>query len=129
VNSSPAKITIEAESALFVSIAQYVVAKSLMVVPVLYIMSIFALVIPGLLVNDQPAEHFGQASLLWAIFMFCFECLAECLSGKAPSVAASLPRLLLPRVTGKAEPHGPYRNDSLGRGSNFWDAAVHELLV
>ncbi|CAB9505534.1 Putative white-brown complex homolog protein 30 [Seminavis robusta] len=58
----------------------YVVAKSIMVVPVLWVMSIFALAIPGLLVQDQPKDVFLQASLLWTVIMFCFECLAECLS-------------------------------------------------
>jgi hypothetical protein len=71
--------------------SQYVLAKSVMVIPVLYIMGIVALAIPGLVANDQPVAHFGQASLLWAVVMFSFECLAECLAGKGQSFAASLP--------------------------------------
>ena len=58
----------------------YVVAKSVMVIPVIYIMSLFALAIPGLAIQDHPTSGFGQATLLWSLLMFCFECVAECLS-------------------------------------------------
>lgn len=58
----------------------YVLVKSIMVLPVIYTMSLFALAIPGLAVQDFQTSSFGQATLLWAIVMFCFECLAECLA-------------------------------------------------
>lgn len=58
----------------------YVAVKSIMVIPLLYIMSLFALAIPGLAIQDFPTETFGQATLIWTVLMFSFECFAECLS-------------------------------------------------
>ena len=58
----------------------YVAVKSTMVLPLLYIMSLFALAVPGLAVQDFPISSFGQATLLWSILMFCFESFAECLA-------------------------------------------------
>lgn len=58
----------------------YVTVKTIMVLPVIYIMSLFALAIPGLAVQDLPTSSFGQATLIWSLLMFCFESLAECLA-------------------------------------------------
>lgn len=58
----------------------YVLVKSVMVLPLLYLMSLFALAIPGLAVQDYPTSTFAQSTLLWTLVMFCFECLAECLA-------------------------------------------------
>lgn len=58
----------------------YVTVKSIMVLPVIYIMSLFALAIPGLAVQDFQVSGFGQSTILWSILMLCFESLAECLA-------------------------------------------------
>lgn len=63
-----------------VSPASYILAKTIMVLPVMYIMSLFALVIPSYVIQGNPWEGFGQSTLLWSVTMYCFECLAECLS-------------------------------------------------
>ena len=63
-----------------VSPMSYVISKSIMVLPVIYIISLFALVIPGFIMFDYPWDSFGAATLIWSLFFFVFENLAECLA-------------------------------------------------
>jgi hypothetical protein len=58
----------------------YFLAKSLLVLPIMLIFAVFALAIPAFAVLDFPVEAFGMQLVLWAVYLFVFECLAECLS-------------------------------------------------
>jgi hypothetical protein len=58
----------------------YVFAKSLLVIPIMFVFAIFALAIPAFAIMDFPIETFGVAIILWACLIFVFECVAECLS-------------------------------------------------
>lgn len=58
----------------------YVMAKSILVLPIMLIFAIFALGIPSILIMDFPGSSFGKAVLLWSAVMYVFECVAECLS-------------------------------------------------
>jgi ABC-2 type transporter len=58
----------------------YVLAKTILVIPIILVFAIFALGIPSVLIMDFPGDKFGPAMLLWSAVMYVFECLAECLS-------------------------------------------------
>lgn len=58
----------------------YVLAKSVLVLPIILIFAVFALGIPAVLIMDFPGSQFGAAMLLWSAVMFVFECCAECFS-------------------------------------------------
>lgn len=58
----------------------YVLAKSLLVIPIMVIFAIFALLIPSFAIQDVPFSAFGRVIGLYSALMFVFECLAECLS-------------------------------------------------
>jgi hypothetical protein len=58
----------------------YVLAKSILVLPILFIFSLFALGIPLYIIQDAEGESFGPVIILFACTMFVFESLAECLS-------------------------------------------------
>ena len=63
-----------------VSPLSYVLAKTILVLPIMFIFAIFALGIPSFAIMDFPGESFGKAILLWSAVMYVFECLAEALS-------------------------------------------------
>lgn len=63
-----------------VSPLTYVLAKSILVLPLLFIFALCALGIPSFLIMDFPIESFGKAILLWTAAIVVFEALAECLS-------------------------------------------------
>jgi ABC-type multidrug transport system ATPase subunit len=63
-----------------VSAFSYVLAKSILVLPILFIFSIFALGIPSYAIQNSPPESFGIVIIMFACLMFVFESLAECLS-------------------------------------------------
>jgi hypothetical protein len=58
----------------------YALAKSVLVAPIMFIFAIFALLIPTFAVMDFPWGSFGMGIVIWAVVMYVFECLAECLS-------------------------------------------------
>mmetsp|Transcript_16921 Transcript_16921/g.38969 ORF Transcript_16921/g.38969 Transcript_16921/m.38969 type:complete len:425 (-) Transcript_16921:141-1415(-) len=58
----------------------YVVAKSCLTLPIMYIFSIFALGVPYFAVIDGPVESFGWNTILFTALMFNFESVAETLS-------------------------------------------------
>ena len=58
----------------------YVLAKSILVIPIILIFAIFALGIPSILIMDFPGDKFGAEVLLWSAVMYVFECAAECFS-------------------------------------------------
>lgn len=58
----------------------YVLSKMILVVPIMFIFAVFALGIPSIVIMDFPGNSFGVAIVLWAVCMYTFECVAECLS-------------------------------------------------
>jgi hypothetical protein len=58
----------------------YVLAKFVLVLPIFFIMAVFALGIPSFVVQDNAKEAFGMSIILFACVLYVFESLAECLS-------------------------------------------------
>jgi len=58
----------------------YMMAKTVLVLPIMFIFGVFALGIPTILIMDFPVEAFGKSILMYAGVMSVFECVAECLS-------------------------------------------------
>lgn len=79
LNAEFATILREAKNGM-VSPLTYVFAKTILVLPIMFIFAIFALGVPSFAIMDFPSESFGQAVLLWSVIMYVFECLAEALS-------------------------------------------------
>ena len=63
-----------------VSGGSYLLAKSIITLPVFFIFALFALGIHMFAVQDAPKEAFGMVMILFAATMFVFESVAECLS-------------------------------------------------
>lgn len=63
-----------------VSAGSYVLAKSVIVLPVLFIFAIFSLGIPMFAIQGVPKEAFGIEIILFTATMFVFESVAECLA-------------------------------------------------
>ena len=55
-------------------------AKTILVLPMLFLFALFALGIPLYAIQDAPKESFGIMIVMFAVIMFVFESLAECLS-------------------------------------------------
>jgi len=58
----------------------YVIAKSIMVIPIMFVFSLFALGINSFAIQDSPGESFWLVIVLYAVVMYVFECVAEALS-------------------------------------------------
>jgi len=58
----------------------YVLAKSIIVIPIFFIFAIFSLGVPLYVVQNAYIDSFGTIIALFACIMFAFESLAECLS-------------------------------------------------
>eukprot|EP00527_Entomoneis_sp_CCMP2396_P007145 CAMPEP_0198142730 /NCGR_PEP_ID=MMETSP1443-20131203/5442_1 /TAXON_ID=186043 /ORGANISM="Entomoneis sp., Strain CCMP2396" /LENGTH=649 /DNA_ID=CAMNT_0043805811 /DNA_START=139 /DNA_END=2088 /DNA_ORIENTATION=+ len=58
----------------------YVIAKSILVTPIMYIFSLFSLGIPFFAVIGASGASFVGCTLIYAACLFCFESVAECLS-------------------------------------------------
>jgi hypothetical protein len=58
----------------------YVLTKSVLVLPILFIFAFFALGLQSFVIQDVPGEAFGMTMLLFVCVMFVFESLAECLA-------------------------------------------------
>jgi hypothetical protein len=63
-----------------VSPLSYVFAKTILVIPIMFIFGIFALGIPTFAIMDFPGSSFGMGLLLWSLAIYSFECVAESLS-------------------------------------------------
>jgi ABC-type multidrug transport system ATPase subunit len=63
-----------------VSGGSYLLAKTIITLPILFVFALFSLGIPMFAVQDVPKEAFGIMMILFAAVMFVFESLAECLS-------------------------------------------------
>jgi len=59
------------------SAASYLIAKMILVTPILFMFSIAALGIPGFVVQAYPASTFGPFVLLWTVQIFMWESSAE----------------------------------------------------
>lgn len=60
-----------------VSPISYILAKTILVLPIMFIFAVFALGIPGFLVQGFEASTFGRAIGLWACLIYVFECASE----------------------------------------------------
>lgn len=60
-----------------VSPLTYVVAKTLLVLPIMFVFSLCALVVPYFLIVDFPWETSITAICIWSACIFEYECLAE----------------------------------------------------
>jgi ABC-2 type transporter len=58
----------------------YVLARSILAIPMIFCFAIFALALPSIVIMDFPADKFATAILLWSACMYVFECAAECFS-------------------------------------------------
>ena len=58
----------------------YILAKSVLSIPAVFVFGLFALGIPSTLIMDFPGSSFGMMLLLWSAAMYHFESLAEALS-------------------------------------------------
>lgn len=58
----------------------YVLAKTILVIPIFFLFALFALGIPAFLIQDYPVDVFGWSVLLFASLLFVFESVAEALS-------------------------------------------------
>jgi ABC-type multidrug transport system ATPase subunit len=63
-----------------VSALSYIFAKTILVIPIMIIFSIFALGIPAFAVLAFDPSSFGRAILIWAATLYVFECVAEFLA-------------------------------------------------
>ena len=63
-----------------VSSASYVLAKSIITIPVMFVFALFSLGIPMFAIQQAPKESFGIMMILFAAVSFVFESVAECLS-------------------------------------------------
>jgi len=58
----------------------YVLAKTVITLPFIFLFAIFALGIPGFLMQNYPSTGSFKVLLLWSIHAYVFESLAECLA-------------------------------------------------
>ena len=58
----------------------YILSKTILVLPIFFVFGFFALGIPLYAVQDAPGESFHMVIFLYAVIMFVFESVAECLS-------------------------------------------------
>jgi hypothetical protein len=63
-----------------VSPLSYVLAKTILVIPIMFVFGVFALGIPTFAIMDFPGSAFGMGLLWWSLTMYAFECVAESLS-------------------------------------------------
>lgn len=55
----------------------YIIAKTILVIPVIVVFALMALVVPAFLIQNVSFESFGYVILLWAVIIYYFECAAE----------------------------------------------------
>lgn len=54
----------------------YAVAKTVLVIPIMFIYAIAALGVPSFAIMDFPGDSFGKAVLLWSALLYVYECIA-----------------------------------------------------
>jgi len=62
------------------SATSYVLAKTILVLPIMYIFAVVALGLSGFVIQSWQGASFGDVTVLWAVEIFVFECVAEALS-------------------------------------------------
>lgn len=60
-----------------VNSTSYTLAKTVLVIPIMYIFSLFALGIPAYAMQDYPASTFGLLTALWSVHYYIYENFAE----------------------------------------------------
>ena len=63
-----------------VSAPSYILAKTILVISIMFIFALFALGIPSFLIQDVPGSAFGTSVILWAVLIYVFECASEALA-------------------------------------------------
>lgn len=61
-----------------VSPISYILAKTILVIPIMFVFAIFGLGIPAFVIQDFAGAAFGRCIVLWAALIYVFECAAEC---------------------------------------------------
>ena len=79
-----------------ISAGSYVFVKSLLTLPILFLFTLFALLIPNYIIQDVPWSTFGLTVCLYAANLFVYESVAEALSVlfENPIVSNSPERIL-----------------------------------
>lgn len=60
-----------------VSALSYILAKTVLVIPIMFVFALFALGIPGFLIQDFEGSAFGCAIAIWLVLLYSFECATE----------------------------------------------------
>jgi len=63
-----------------VNLLSYVIAKTILVIPIILMCSISSLAIPAFVVQQWPISRFVVITGIHALSLYCYECVAECLS-------------------------------------------------
>ena len=63
-----------------VSAISYLLAKTVLVIPIMFVFALFALGIPAFAIQAFPPEALGMSILLWSSLIYVFECAAELLA-------------------------------------------------
>jgi hypothetical protein len=63
-----------------VSAISYLLAKTVLVIPIMFFFALFALGIPAFAIQAVPPEALGVSILLWSSVIYVFECAAELLA-------------------------------------------------
>ena len=63
-----------------VSAVSYILAKTILVIPIMFVFAVFALGVPGFAVQNFAPSAFASTILIWAACIYAFECAAECLA-------------------------------------------------
>lgn len=61
-----------------VTAVSYIMAKTILVIPIMFVFAFFALGVPGFAVQNFEPSSFGVTILIWAAGIYAFECAAEC---------------------------------------------------
>lgn len=79
LNDEFKSITRETKNGMVSSIS-YLLAKTVLVIPIMFLFALFASGIPGFALQDMPAQSFGLSIVLWSALIYVFECAAELLA-------------------------------------------------
>mmetsp|Transcript_21796 Transcript_21796/g.33266 ORF Transcript_21796/g.33266 Transcript_21796/m.33266 type:complete len:647 (+) Transcript_21796:40-1980(+) len=63
-----------------INVVSYVLAKSILVLPIMYIFAVFAVGVPGYGLLKWAGSTFMRVSVIWSATVYAFECIAETLS-------------------------------------------------
>ena len=63
------------------SISSYLIAKTILVIPILFLFAFAAIGIPGYVIQNYPPSTFGPLLLLWTVQIAVWESSAEAMAG------------------------------------------------